>query len=242
MNASARTVVLVDNDDVMRAGAQVLLGGHDEIHVVASLTHDGAMAWDGAWSDVDVVLLDAADPQRAGDQFPGVAVARHIRTIVNSTDAPRIVVVTGQFFHDGLRRRMVEAGVDAFASRWDGMRAEDLWALVLDRESVTPVGSLRIDAPPELGITAKTSVNRLVDELEQDELHSVLDGAQRKRHAAHGDRSRWWNVVRQRFAGPQGLEPRGGSGQPQLDLDMPSVPKLRRFAAWATRTDQPPKP
>ena len=71
---------MVDDNQLTLPGFVQALEGSAEVEVVAGLNHDQALAWDGDWSSVDALVLDAADEGRPGNQFPGVAVVRHVRS------------------------------------------------------------------------------------------------------------------------------------------------------------------
>ncbi len=127
------------------------------------------------WGGIDVVILDAADEGRVGDQFPGVRVVRHIRADPNDA-RPTIIVVTGHFFDDGLRRRMAEADADLFFLRPEIRSAEKLIDIVLApehyRRGVPPVGDQR--GEELLGLTSRSKVEEFVAYVEQHHLEGVL--------------------------------------------------------------------
>ena len=92
-------VAVIDDDDVTRTGAVVLLRSHPQIEVVAELTHDSALTRTN-WEGIDVALVDASDHRRVDDQFPGVAVVQNIRRCEEGARV-RIIVVTGVMFDGG---------------------------------------------------------------------------------------------------------------------------------------------
>lgn len=98
-------VVIVDDDDISRRGLAELLGDRPEIDVVAALTHDQARAWQAEWDGVDVLVVDAADDRCQLDHFLRVAVVESVRRRRRS-DQTAVIVVTGHFFNDAVRRRM----------------------------------------------------------------------------------------------------------------------------------------
>lgn len=225
---------MVDNDEIMRAGTRSILAGTHGIDLVAVLSHDEALDWSGSWEAVDVAIVDASDQRRDADQFPGVSVVRAIR----SSGAPTLVVVlTGQYLHPGLRRRMWEAGADFFFARDEGMTADELVSVVLRPHEHRRVQLTEGNLPPDLGVTSETSVNSLVDLLGAPEVRAALQPEMRKKADPHGERSRWWNRVRRLASGPAGLRPVKASGEPAPDLESPSVTQLRRFWAAMTRAD-----
>src|SRR5579863_4039081 len=91
-----------------------LLGDRTELEVVAALTHEQALQHP-RWDAIDVALVDAADERQKVDQFPGVSVVEAIRG--HGGDQTAVIVVTGHFFDDAVRRRMREAGADYFYNR-----------------------------------------------------------------------------------------------------------------------------
>jgi len=226
-----RRTVVVDNDPIMRAGTQVVLASEPRIELVAAVDHDEALSWRDEWLAVDVAVIDASDQRREADHFPGVDVVRTIRAA-----APAVVtiILTGQYLHPGLRRRMWEAGADFFYPRDEGMSEEELVSVVLSPASHrrTPQPSSQADA---LGITAHTRVNALLDRLGAPEIRTALLPEHRKKADPHGERSRWWNRVRSLASGKEGLVPVKSSGEAALDLDAPSITQLRRFWAAMTR-------
>src|SRR5262249_12143000 len=107
--------MVVDDGEINRHGMAWMLSTEHRIRIAGARSHRDAMAWPDEWSHVDVALGDAADPRAELDQFPGVGVVERMRR-----EAGRrltIVVVTGHFFDDAIRRRMWEAGADFFYHR-----------------------------------------------------------------------------------------------------------------------------
>jgi hypothetical protein len=182
-------------------------------------------------------VIDASDQRRESDQFPGVDVVRAIR---RSSSQTLTIVLTGQYLHTGLRRRMWEAGADFFYPRDEGMTEEELVSVV------TGPDEHRRLAPPqaardELGVTAKTQVNDLVERLGAPDIRSALRFDHRKKADPHGERSRWWHQVRRLATGPAGLVPVKASGERADRLSAPSVVQLRKFWAAMTRVRQQPE-
>jgi CheY-like chemotaxis protein len=228
---SPRRVVVVDNDPVMRAGTASILSGANGVELVAAVDHDTGRAWTEQWKAVDVAVVDASDPRRRIDQFPGVAVVRSIRELRRDLV---VVVLTGQYLHPGLRHRMWEAGADFFYPRDEGMSEEELVSVVLRPSEHRRLRSSAESLPGDLGITPATRVNHLVDRLVAADLGAVLETGSRKKAGPHAERSRWWNHVRQLAGGADGLAPAKASGERAIHLDAPSIVQLRRF--WATMT------
>ena len=123
-------VVVVDDDDIQRRGMAEYLADRPEIVIVGALEHGEALGWDLEWDNVDVAVVDAADPGQSGDQFPGVAVADHIRRR-RAPHETMVIIVTGHFFDDAVRRRMREAGADYFFHRAELRKRDALYEAVL---------------------------------------------------------------------------------------------------------------
>lgn len=235
--AQRRRVAVVDNDPVMRAGTAAVLCCAPGIDLVASVDHDTARGWSSHWAGVDVAVVDASDHRRAGDQFPGVAVVSAIRTFGSDVT---VVVLTGQYLHPGLRRRMWEAGADFFYPRDEGMSVEELISVVTNPDDHRRLRHRPQGLPDELGVTPATRVNDVVDRLTAAGLHEALASSSRKKSDPHGTRSRWWNRVRELASGPSGLTPVKAGGEPAVHLDAPSVVQLRKFWAAMARAGAPP--
>jgi DNA-binding NarL/FixJ family response regulator len=108
-------VVVVDDDDINRRGMANLLAEDTAIDIVASLTHAEALDRPSPWDEIDVVLADAADERNRADHFPGVAVVEEVRR--HDRGGQTVVVITGHFFDDAVRRRMREAKADFYYHR-----------------------------------------------------------------------------------------------------------------------------
>ena len=207
--------------------------------MVAALDHDAALSWDGDWAAVDIVVVDAADEARRGDQFPGVAVVRSIREVAGQ-GRPVILVVTGHYLHDGLRHRMAAARADFYFLRSDLRTPEALVDVVLHperhRRGVPDVADP--DARRVLGVGASADVESFVGWVESEGLGPTLAGDAGPRVAP---RSRRWVRLRRdaRRAGridavnlTTGDRPRGGQ-------DAPSIRQLARLWEWAARVRRP---
>lgn len=216
-------VVVVDDDEVNRRGMASLLAEDDTIDVAGSLTHAEAMCRPELWVDVDVVLVDAADDRNPTDHFPGVAVVQQVRTY-RSREQTVIVVTTGHFFDDAVRRRMREARADFYYHRSELGEARSLRDAVL-----RPQAHRRVPGPadPEelfgQGITDETRVNRAVAFAREQDL-----AARRPRRA--------WLRLRREFNREVRLTPVTADGRPpDRTQTLPSRPQIARFLAWATR-------
>ena len=229
-------VALVDDDDVNRHGMTSLLAAEPNIEIRASLTHDEALAESECWSGIDVVVVDAADRRRDGDQFPGVQVVRHIRGY-RPPGTLIIVVVTGHYFDDAVRRRMREARADYFYHRGDMADAEVLRDAVLRAERAR--SEVPEPADPEalirLGVTSSTRVNHAV-------VHALGHELERELAERRDPRSRRWQRLRGLFNKEARLTPMTSDGRlPDRRQELPSLPQINRFLAWATKVkDHPP--
>jgi CheY-like chemotaxis protein len=225
-------VVVVDDDDVSRRGLGELLADHAEIDVVGMFSHDGALNWTGSWSTVDVVIVDAADERRTDDHFPGVAVVEQVRR-VSAGRSPIILVVTGHFFDDAVRRRMREADADFFYHRSELQDTAALHAAVL-RPEAARVGVPDVRDPEalfRLGITASSRVNDGVRAGGDLDITGT-DG---------GPRSRPRSRLRHIFNRSARLNAVNRDGTvPDRDQQAPSFPQIERFLEWATRTKREP--
>ncbi len=224
-------VVIIDDDDINRRGMACLLADTPGIEVVAALGHGEGRAWPGDWSGVDVLLVDAADERAVGDQFPGVAVVEHVRR-QGPPGRPRVVVVTGHLFDDAVRRRMREARADFFYHRSEVADAQALADAVL-RPAARPLPAVDAEAELRHGVTRTTQVNRAVGYAVDNGIEPLL--VDRPRPA-----SRAWLRLRRDFNRVARLTPMTTDGrQPDRAQELPSLPQIARFLAWATRVKRP---
>jgi DNA-binding NarL/FixJ family response regulator len=225
---TATRVVVVDDDDVNRAGLTALLGAHPDIRVTAALDHHHALADTACWHTADVALVDAADPRNTDDQFPGVAVVRHIRAITGRK--PAVVVVTGHFFNDAVRRRMREAQADYYYHR-----SELAYGSALHDAILQPMRTLPPPQDPEAqfrhGVTQYTRVNEAV--------RYALDRQLPQRLTEHSSpRARAWEKLRREFNHQARLAVITTDGrEPDRNQDTPSLRQISRFLNWATQID-----
>ena len=232
--SQARRVVIVDNDPVTRGGLSAILDGFSEIELVRSVDHDTALSFTEEWDAIDVAIVDASDSRRReGDQFPGVAVVQSARTRRAPGDLT-LVVLTGQALHQGLQRRMWEAGADFFYPRDEGMTESELAGVVLRPEEKRRMDTMPVELPGELGVGPRTTVNKVLARLDSPEAREALKHGGAKKSDPHGPRSRWWDHLRELAGGPGGLTPRKASGDLALDQDKPSIVQLRKF--WEAMT------
>jgi CheY-like chemotaxis protein len=226
-----KSVVVVDDDKISRRGIAELLADRPEIEVVGALDHDQALAWDLQWNQVDVALVDASDDRREDDQFPGVGVVEHIR----QRRAPHqtvVIVLTGHFFDDAVRRRMREARADYFYRRSDldfGTALED---------AVIHPDRARAGVPPEqdtealfqLGVVATSRVNAGVSQAKATGIQSFSRTRSRRQE----------RLRRKEFNAAARLNTVNADGaQPNRGQDTPSTTQIGKFLNWATRVKTP---
>lgn len=210
-----------------------------EIDVVATVGHAEALKWDREWAAVDMVIVDAADEQLTGDQFPGVGVVRRVRMFQGDA-RPNVMVVTGHFFNDGLRRCMAEVGADFFFLRSDLRTLTSLVDAVLHpdsyRRGVPPVADQATTTA--LGITGRSRVSELVNYVTRHGLEPALDPT----HPDRTDpRSRRWYRHRQAMAVASKIQPVNlSTGQaPNSNQRIPSWRQLSHVHQWATKIAAP---
>lgn len=229
---------MVDDNQLTLPGFVRALETSAEVEVVAGLNHDEALAWEGDWSTVDALVLDAADEGRAGDQFPGVAVVRRVRGTTDGT-GPLIVVVTGHYLHDGLRHRMAAAGADFYFLRSDLRSHEALLDVVLHPERHRRGVPDVVDghARQVLGVGPAADVESFVALVEAEDLsHALTEG----HGPREGPRSRRWARFRREAAGASGIAPVNlATGDTPLRQDTPSIRQLSRLWQWAARIRRP---
>jgi hypothetical protein len=205
---------------------------------VDAFTHDAALAWAGDWDGIDMLVVDAADESRAGDQFPGVAVVRRARA-AGSGGRPLIVVVTGHYLHDGLRHRMGAAGADFYFLRSDLRSPEALVDVVLHPERYRrgvpePVDPAR---RRQLGIGSEADVEAFVALVEDTGVGPALDG---DGGARQEPRARRWGRFRRQAAAASGVAPVNlTTGDRPAGQDTPSIRQLARLWEWAARVRRP---
>ena len=224
-----RRVAVVDDDDVNRRGLVGLLDDQVGIDVVAALTHDQALGWSEEWDRVDVAIVDACDERQPVDHFPGVAVVRGIRRR-RTSEQTTVIVRTGQFFDDAVRRRMGEARADYFFHRSELQDAADIRDVVLhpDRFRHGVPECADDEALVQLGVSRSSRVNDAVEGAIATGL--ALDAT------AGVPRGRTRTRQRRQFNDAARLSAMNSDGTvPDRNQPDPSLPQIRRFMAWATR-------
>jgi CheY-like chemotaxis protein len=225
-----RRVAVVDDDDVTRRGLVELLDDQPEIEVVGALTHGQALGWEEEWHEVDVAVVDACDERRVDDHFPGVAVVDQIRRHQGAAWTT-VVVRTGHFFDDAVRRRMGEARADYFFHRSELQDVADLRDVVLHPERFR-CGVPEVADPATLlglGVNRNTRVNEAVTVAVQSGLGSEA--------TLRTPRSRTRTRRRREFNQVARLAPMNSDGTvPDRNQSEPSMPQIARFLEWATRS------
>ncbi|MEN3313877.1 MAG: Response regulator receiver domain [Acidimicrobiaceae bacterium] len=224
-----RRVVIVDDDEISRRGMAEVLADRPEIEVVGTLTHGEAVQYGEGWDDVDVAVVDAADDTEAGDQFPGVAVVEQIRRR-RSREQCAVIVITGHFFDDAVRRRMREACADLFYHRSELRLGSSLQEAVLhpDRMCHEVPSAHDHEAVFRLGLTSSSRVNDAVAYASEHGLNQAL--------SERSGRSRVWARQRKAFNDRARLSPTNADGRPPERAQRePSLPQIERFLRWATR-------
>jgi len=224
-------VAIVDDDELTRRGIEACLADFGDVAVVASGDHEAALTWQN-WSDVDVALVDAADDRHDGDHFPGVRVVEAAR--LGGGPELSIVVITGHFFDDALRRRMKEARADFFFWRGNVQDVSTLLAIIRDPDSQRR-GVPDVSSEEELralGIAPGSSVNRAIDFLEQSDGERPSSAARR---ATIRFRRAFGEATGVRAANSDG-------GAPRRAQSEPSMVQIERLRQWATRSKHKPAP
>lgn len=233
--AAPTRVVVIDDDDLSRRGIVAILNDDPRVEVVASGDHDTALAALSSWPDVDVALVDAADTRRTDDHFVGASVVAAIRRRWPRQQVT-VIVITGHFFNDAVRRRMREAEADLFFHRTELQDASVLCDTVADPPGAgaAPVPDpLDPEAQFRLGVTDASRVNDAV-------AHGLADPwVDDATGRPPGPRSRSWGHLRERFNEVARLNPVTSDGRPpDREQTTPSRPQFERFLRWATRADR----
>lgn len=131
------TVMLVDDQELLRAGLRTIVDAHPELEVVAEATGGIAALETLECLAVDVVLLDLDMPG-----IDGVETTRRIRDRWG-TPSPRIVVLTTFDASDNVLAAL-RAGADGFLGKGIGPR--ELTAAVVDGARGGELSARAIDA------------------------------------------------------------------------------------------------
>lgn len=171
------SVLLVDDQEMIRAGLRVILDASPELTVIGEAAEGYTAVDRTAAGDIDVVLLDINMPG-----IDGVETTRRIRA-VHGAGRPRILILT-TFDQDENVLAALRAGADGFLSKGAGPR--ELVAGVIDvahgRNALSPsaIGAL-VDhvtdapAPPEVD-AAKVALFAQLTPRELDVVRLVVEG------------------------------------------------------------------
>jgi CheY-like chemotaxis protein len=231
-----KRVVVVDDDDISRRGLTELLADRPELEVAGSLLHDDALEWDSEWDTIDIAIVDAADSRRDDDHFPGVGVVDHIRRR-RSRDQTMVIVLTGHFFDDAVRRRMREAQADFYYHRSELQESADLYEAILYPENARSGVPEATDPESQfrMGVVPDTRINESIRFSRSTGLDAKLAGR-------GGDRSRSWSRLRTSFNDVAHLNAVNADGTPpERHQRDPSLTQIERFLNWATRVKDTPR-
>ena len=131
-------VMLVDDQEMIRAGLRTIVGAHPDLEVVAEAADGLAVLRDLEDLEVDVVLMDIRMPG-----IDGVEATRRIR-LTRPPEQLRILVLT-TFDQDDNVLRALRAGADGFLSKGAGP-AELTGAIVQVAAGVRALSSGAVDA------------------------------------------------------------------------------------------------
>ncbi len=226
-------IVVVDDDEVQRAGLVASLTADAEVGAVETDTIASALGRSG-WAGVDAVVVHLFTPARRGDQLAGIAVVERVRRAQVSRP-PRVVALCGIAQDDPARVRAREAGATEYHNRlWDPSASAVCGALLRPCCDFVPAPSRPQDLVP-LGITNRSRVNAAVAAAYTEAL--VPDAGW------VGPRGRDRDARRARFNLAARLQPVGGDGlEPERDQTLPSLRQIQRLVTWATRPVELPMP
>lgn len=232
-----RRVALVDDNSLTLPAFAEALARSEEVEVVAAVGHATAAGWEREWLDMDVLVVDAADEGRAGDQFPGVEIVRRARSAAAADDHELIIiVVTGHSLHDGLRFRMARAGADFYFPRSDLRSPDVLVDVVTHPQRWRRPGVPGLGDPQTLsllGIDDVVDIEAAIAYADREGLGPALDPESGGRT---DPRSRRWSRHRRSMAEAGRIEPvNTTTGNRPLGQDTPSILQLSRLFRWAAR-------
>jgi DNA-binding NarL/FixJ family response regulator len=164
MSGDRIRVVLVDDQELVRAGFRVILGTEDDIEVVGE-AGNGAEAVDRiAELGPDVVLMDVQMPDVDGLEATRRILARG-RPVANDADRPVRVVILTTFDREDYLFEALKAGASGFllknarpedlidavrvVARGDALLSPEVTRRVIQRFSA-PRGTVQLHRPPEL--------------------------------------------------------------------------------------------
>jgi len=223
MPKGAIRVAIVDDDAWVRAGRGAAIDANEAVELVFSGDHGEAVQRE-TWDDVDVLLVDAHDPDAPFDHYAGVEVVERVRRR-RPPDQLRIVVLTGHGANDLLRIRMAEAGADQLYAHRQVRTVEDLLAVTLGTAPAEPTDGN--DARARAGLPASARINEAVAWASTHlDAESVNPGTPQKNLRVSRRRI---ITARHRIADSTGL-----SSPPTASSDRP-IPTWREVAALLHR-------
>ena len=151
-------MAIVDDDVWVRAGRAAALRASDATQVVFEGDHDLALQRP-SWDDVDLLLVDAHDPDADFDPYAGVRVVDRVRRD-HDPEQLRIVVLTGHSGNDLLRIRMAEAGADELYAHRQVRTVDELLAVVSGVVTTGP--TMDAEARERAGLPRSARVNEAV--------------------------------------------------------------------------------
>jgi DNA-binding NarL/FixJ family response regulator len=202
-----KSVLIVDDDIWVREGRVRAFESQDDWRVAAALDHAGAIAHD-QWTDVDLVLVDAYNPDGAFDHFAGVAVVEHIRR--HRPGGVRVVVLSGHADNDLLRIRLAEAGANELFAHSSVTTFDELISLANELVSEP----LRLTAElKRAGLSPRARVNDALAWAEHKLGDDALREGESQKTLAIGRRP--LITARERIGSLAGLTGRTGSSTPE---------------------------
>ena len=207
-------VVVVDDDAVVRRGTVEVLNESLSVHAIA-LDHNQALDLTADdLREVSVALIDPGDPEESQDNFPGIAVARHLRA--HGTPTLRIHAISGRPIPDRVKIRLYEVGVHHLHSRNRLFGSDHLHSIVAGTHDIDDQSAAEIEYNSELGITARSDIDAALRAVTSDLAVAVFAhrGASVKDMLREGVGVRRINRVRREFTIRGRIEPRDTSGNP----------------------------
>ena len=233
-------IAIVDDDEWVRKGRSVALAESGRVSVDFVGPHAEALALPlDAWSETDVVLIDAYDTDASFDHFAGVAVVERIHEIQTGA-RPVLIVITGHLLDDVLRLRMAEAGADFLFGHGEVRTVDQLLAAIQDPASVRAPGPPDTEALDKLGLSLDSRPNEAMHWVDQSGLAEVFIEAE------EGESQKTFEVGRRRIrAARQQLAAKGGVRR-TADGERTSVPEWQQIvsivsAARGKRRKDPPR-
>ncbi|WP_426574928.1 hypothetical protein [Aquihabitans sp. McL0605] len=232
--AGGSRILVIDDDELARAGIVGALGQIDHSFDVIALGFDEALT--ASIDGVAAAVVEAVDPTSDGDQVAGARIVQHLRH--STTDPVRIVVTCSVLQDDAVRRRMYEVGVDRYLHRGWARNRGDLRRAVL--EPFAP--ELAVPAPVDLGAMHRLGID--VGSRVNGGVQATLAEGLVHDYAWVGPQGRDRFARRVRFNDAARLRPVTVEGLTSEHGEIvPSLRQVQRFFSWAARVvDCPPRP